>query len=127
MPAQSNPIAWFEIHVSDMDRACQFYSTVFNQSFSQIPSAEPTMETRIFSGNMSSYGATVALVKHPSKSPSTEGVLVYFSCDDCLIEQESALTNGGCIFKPKFSIGTNGFISIIGDTEGNAIGLHSFK
>jgi hypothetical protein len=30
-------------------------------------------------------------------------------------------------FKTKHSIGTNGFIAIIGDTEANAIGLHSIK
>jgi hypothetical protein len=29
------------------------------------------------------------------------------------------------VLKPKFSIGNNGFIAIIGDSEGNAIGLHS--
>lgn len=127
MQPKKNPIAWFEIHVSNMDRACLFYSAVFNQSFSPLPPPEPTVEMLMFSGDMSFHGATGALVKHPKKHPSTDGVLIYFSCEDCSIEQELALANGGRIFKSKFSIGSNGYISIIGDTEGNAIGLHSFK
>jgi predicted enzyme related to lactoylglutathione lyase len=42
------------------------------------------------------------------------------------MESELALQAGGRIHKPKQSIGGNGFIAIIGDSEGNAIGLHSF-
>jgi predicted enzyme related to lactoylglutathione lyase len=32
---------------------------------------------------------------------------------------------GGHIAKPKFSIGDHGFVSLIMDTEGNMVGLHS--
>jgi uncharacterized protein len=32
---------------------------------------------------------------------------------------------GGSIVRPKFSIGEHGSVSIITDTEGNMIGLHS--
>jgi len=63
------------------------------------------------------------LVKHPS----TEGVLMYFSCEDSETEQQLSMANGGRIFKSKFNMGSNGYISIIGDSEGNAIGLHSFN
>lgn len=127
MTVAKNPIGWFEIHVNDMERACRFYSSVFNQVFSLLPSPDPDMEMRMFNNDMSVYGAGGALVKHPMRPPSKDGTLVYFSCDDCSIEQNLALLNGGIIFKPKFSIGANGFISIIGDTEGNTIGLHSSK
>ena len=60
------------------------------------------------------------------KAFTIDGALVYFSCDDCSVQERLALANGGQVFKTKFSIGPNGFISIIGDSEGNAIGLHSF-
>jgi hypothetical protein len=53
--------------------------------------------------------------------------MVYFHCDDCQTQAELAKKNGGQVFKTKWSIGPDGFIAIIGDTEGNAIGLHSFK
>ena len=123
MQARKNPLGWFEIHVSDMDRACLFYSAVFNQSFSPLSYPEASIEMRMFSGDMSFYGTTGALVKHPS----TEGVLMYFSCEDCETEQQLSMANGGRIFKSKCNMGSNGYIYIIGDSEGNAIGLHSFN
>jgi predicted enzyme related to lactoylglutathione lyase len=32
---------------------------------------------------------------------------------------------GGTVIKPKMSIGAYGFMSLVLDTEGNTIGLHS--
>ena len=127
MSKLKNPIGWFEIHVSDMDRATRFYEAVFQQTLNPLPSPDPQIEMRMLSGDMTMHGANGALVKHPMKKPSTEGVLVYFSCEDCATQQAMAVEHGGKIFKPKFSIGENGFIAIIGDSEGNAIGLHSVQ
>jgi len=121
-----NPIGWFEIHVADMERASRFYENVFSQTLTDMPTPEPDMQMRMLSGNMTMHGANGALVKHPMRKPSTQGVMVYFSCDDCAVQQALALDNGGQVFKPKFKIGDNGFIAIVGDSEGNAIGLHSF-
>lgn len=126
MAKLKNPIGWFEIHVEDMARASQFYETVFSQTLVDMPSPEPDMQMRMLSGNMTMHGANGALVKHPMRKPSTQGVMVYFSCDDCATQQGLARENGGQVFKSKFKIGDNGFIAIIGDSEGNAIGLHSF-
>jgi predicted enzyme related to lactoylglutathione lyase len=108
-----------------MDRAARFYEAVFQQTLNPLPSPDPQMEMRMLSGDMTMHGANGALVKHPMKKPTTEGVLVYFSCEDCATQQALAVEHGGKIYKPKFSIGANGFIAIIGDSEGNAIGLHS--
>ena len=80
----------------------------------------------MFVGEMNSHESTGALVQHPMKKPSTEGALIYFSCEDCVATEQLAIENNGKIFKSKTNIGANGFISIIGDSEGNAIGLHSF-
>jgi hypothetical protein len=55
------------------------------------------------------------------------GTLVYFSCTGCSVEGGRAAQNGGQIVREKFSIGDYGFISLIVDTEGNVIGLHSMK
>lgn len=123
----NNPIGWFEIHVSDMVRACYFYESVFNRKLSELPSGDPLIKMMVFSGDINSHGANGALVQHPMKSPSTDGVLIYFSCADCSVQEKLALEKGGKVHKSKFSIGPNGYISIIGDSEGNAIGLHSFE
>jgi predicted enzyme related to lactoylglutathione lyase len=79
----------------------------------------------MFQGNPSEPGARGALSKHPMKQRSTKGALVYFSCSDCAAQINLAVEHGGRVFKEKTRIGNNGFIAIIGDSEGNAIGLHS--
>lgn len=126
MTTLNNPIGWFEIHFADMVRTCNFYEYVFNQKLSELPSGDPSVKMMAFTGDMNSHGANGALIQHPMKLPSTDGVLIYFSCDDCSVQEKLALGKGGQVFKSKFSIGPNGFISVIGDSEGNAIGLHSF-
>ena len=125
MSTLSNPVGWFEIHVADMSRARRFYEAVFSQPLSHLPTDDPGMEIWMFSGDHEGSGASGALVKHPMKSPSTEGVLVYFSCADCAEQAALAQQHGGQVFKAKYSIGPNGFVAIVGDSEGNAIGLHS--
>jgi predicted enzyme related to lactoylglutathione lyase len=110
-----------------MDRAQAFYTSVFKRELIDLPSPDADLRMMMFTGEPNGSGAGGALVKHPMKQPSTEGALVYFSCVDCAVECALALQSGGKGFKEKFSIGSNGFIAIIGDSEGNAIGLHSFK
>ena len=122
-----NPVGWFEIHVADMDRAKTFYESVFNRTLIEIPAPEASMRMMMFAGDTNSSGAAGALVKHPIRQPTKEGALVYFSCKDCTSEVALAVQHGGKVFKDKFNIGANGFIAIIGDCEGNAIGLHSFQ
>ena len=51
--------------------------------------------------------------------------MVYFSCDDCAVETDRVSAAGGSIVRPKFPIGEHGFVSIVTDTEGNMVGLHS--
>ncbi len=110
-----------------MDRAQAFYTSVFKRELIDLPSPDADLRMMMFTGEPNGSGAGGALVKHPMKQPSTEGALVYFSCVDCAEECALALHSGGKVYKEKFSIRSNGFIAIIGDSEGNAIGLHSFK
>lgn len=122
-----NPVGWFEIHVADMQRAKLFYASVFKRSLFALDTGDDSYTMCVFEGDVQSAGATGALVQHRDRQPTTEGVMVYFSCEDCAVEAQLAVDHGGCIFKPKRSIAPNGFIAIVGDTEGNAIGLHSMK
>ena len=57
--------------------------------------------------------------------PGAGGTLVYFTCTDCSVEEARVEKAGGKILQPKMSIGEHGFCSIVMDTEGNPIGLHS--
>ena len=50
----------------------------------------------------------------------------YFSVDDCGAAAARATARGSKIYVEKQSIGEMGFIAIVGDSEGNSIGLHSW-
>ena len=127
---KSNPVGWFEIYVQDMPRAKAFYEAVFQGTLEELknpdPKGFPDMEMWAFPMTMERTGAAGALVKRPG-CPSGGSTLVYFSCEDCLVEAERAASNGGKIFKEKMSIGEYGFIALVEDTEGNMIGLHSMQ
>lgn len=125
MPTLTNPVGWFEIYVADLKRAQAFYEAVFSRPLLPMPD-DGTYQALMFQGEMPGTGAMGALMQHPMRKPSTDGTLIYFSCEDCAIEIKKILVNGGSVFKEKWSIGEGGFIAIVGDTEGNAIGLHSF-
>ena len=128
-----NPGGWFEIYVQDMNRAKDFYETVFQVSLEHlsIPSAaegdasEGDMEMWSFPMSKDDYGAPGALIQMEGVPSGAGGTMVYFSCEDCAVVADRAVDNGGSIFREKMSIGKYGFISIVNDTEGNMIGLHS--
>lgn len=122
----SNPVGWFEIYVEDMDRATAFYQTVLAVELTLL--TDPTEEQvhmMAFPSDMEKYGASGALVKMAGMAPGGNSTLVYFSCDDCAVEAERVSQAGGVVEQAKMSIGEYGFISLIKDTEGNMMGLHS--
>jgi len=120
-----NPVGWFEIYVQNLKRARAFYEKTFQVKLATLPS--PGMKMLAFPGGPEGYGCPGALIKMEGKESGGGGTIIYFSCENCATEAARAAKNGGEIFKKKFSIGDYGFISLIIDTEGNMIGLHSLK
>ena len=122
-----NAVGWFDIYVDDLDRAVKFYETVLGKNLE--PMGDPTGETQMmsFPSNMSSYGAAGALTKSEHASPGIGGTVVYFSVQDCAIEQARVVDAGGVVVRPKFSIGEFGWVTLIQDTEGNLFGLNSMQ
>ena len=124
---KTNAIGWFDIYVNDMDRALEFYETVFKQKLEKI--VDPTGETKMmsFSADMTAYGAAGALVKSEHSKPGIGGTLIYFSVNDCLDQEALVIKAKGKVIRPKFSIGEFGWITLCEDTEGNMFGLNSMK
>jgi len=122
-----NPVNWFEIYVHDIDRAQDFYEGLLGVAMSPSPMSGGEMEMRMFPAEMGAAGATGALIHHPMRQPSTDGNLIYFSVEECGLVVDWARGQGAMVFVEKQSIGEYGFIAIIGDSEGNSIGLHSWS
>jgi|SRR6185312_3442377 len=124
----SNPVRWFEIYVQDMSRAKKFYESVFQTTLSKMESTAKEMDYWSFPpANQNQSGTSGALCRMDGVPSGGMGTLVYFACEDCAIEAARAEQFGGKIKDKKMSIGEYGFISLVFDTEGNLIGLHSLK
>jgi predicted enzyme related to lactoylglutathione lyase len=120
-----NPVRWFEIYVQDMNRAKRFYESVFNVNLERLNS--PDLEMWSFPMKMDQMGTSGALVKMEGFPSGGNSIIVYFACADCTVEEDRAKKQGGRIQKGKMSIGEYGYISLVYDTEGNMIGLHSMQ
>jgi predicted enzyme related to lactoylglutathione lyase len=120
-----NPVRWFEIYVQDMNRAKKFYETVFNVKLERLNS--PEIEMWSFPMQMDQMGTAGALVRMQGVPSGGNSTIVYFACEDCAIEEGRAEKNGGKIHLRKMSIGEYGYVSLVYDTEGNMIGLHSMQ
>ena len=124
-----NPVVWFEIYVEDMKRAQQFYETVFETKLNDLlpPGEEGGLQMKSFPNEITNFGSGGALVQMPGFKGGGNGTLVYFGSSDCSREENRIEAAGGSIFRPKFSIGKEGFVVLATDTEGNMFGVHSME
>ncbi len=123
-----NAISWFEIPVTDIERAQAFYELIFN--ISMVPLETPQFTMRMFPvDNRNSVGG--ALMKSTgSYTPSpTDGPLIYLNANPDLQQVLDKIEiAGGKILIPKTQISPEyGYMAIVIDVENNRIGLHSTK
>lgn len=118
-----NPVGWFDIYVSNLERAKKFYTTVFNTEFVDLPI--DWGKQSLFPFNHESANISGALVEKTGRINNGNNTVVYFETNDCIAEESRIEKAGGRVIKPKMSIGEFGYISLFIDTEGNTIGLHS--
>lgn len=124
-----NPFTWVEIYVADMKRAQQFYETILDIQMAELPMPEGMGEMQMLSFPWAEGERNIsgALVKMENMNPGTGGTLVYFACENCATEESRVKKAGGKVLQPKMPIGEYGFCSLVMDTEGNTIGLHSMN
>lgn len=132
MELKQNVVCWFEIYVNDMERAKKFYSAVLGVKIEDAPAMEgmDDMQMAFFPGAENLPNASGALIKMKGVKEvgiATTSTIVYFTCEDCAVEESRVEAAGGEVHQPKMSIGEHGFCSICLDTEGNTFGLHSLK
>ncbi|MGB3006490.1 MAG: VOC family protein [Chitinophagaceae bacterium] len=122
-----NAISWFEIPATDIDRATQFYETIFGITLN--PLDMPNIKMRLFplDNPMDGVGGAVVDSGGFHKPSLTDGPLIYLNgnpdVQNVLNKVEAA---GGKIMVPKTEISPDyGFMAVFTDTEGNRIALHS--
>jgi uncharacterized protein len=120
--AMQNSITWFEIPCQDLKRAAKFYEQMLSVELEQTEFMG--VPHGIFPASEGALRG--ALIQDVNRRPSNTGTLVYLNAggklDACL---ERAAKHGGTVEVPRTSIGPQGFVAMVRDTEGNLVGLHT--
>lgn len=122
----TNAINWFEIFVSDLDRALVFYEKALGATFRRESMTGRRMA--IFPYAPPGVGGAIVEDKVRRAPASEDGArtLAYLNLDgklDAVLARVPAA--GGQIVLPKTDIGDPGFIATVRDPDGNLVGLHS--
>ena len=120
-----NAINWFEIPATDLDRATNFYQTIFECELIPMDLGD-NFKMRRFPTNEETTGGAIVYNTEFYK-PSTDGTLVYLNGNPDLANVLSRVeAAGGRVLMPKTEISPEyGFMGLFIDTEGNRVGLHS--
>jgi uncharacterized protein len=126
----THAINWFEIPVSNFERAKKFYESIFRYEMPVTQMGPATMGFFIY--DFKNQGRGGAIVHNPGMyTPSANGTLVYLNCEpDLEIVLDRVPEAGGAVDIPKSSVAPDehlGFWALIRDTEGNRVALHSMK
>ena len=119
---KTNPVVYFEIPVVDLNRECDFYSSVFEATFSH--DVVDGYQMAFFESSEDTFGAAGALVVGDVYVPSHDGCFLYFGVESVDATVARALEHGGSVLYPKKSNGDLGYVAEIQDSEGNRIALH---
>jgi hypothetical protein len=117
-------INWFEIAVSDYDRAKRFYEEIFQMEIQTLDLGGLKM------GIFPPYkGIGGAICQGAWYKPSPNGTVVYLEASpDLTVVQNRIESAGGKIIQPKKQISPEyGFMALFEDTEGNRLALHSIQ
>ena len=129
MELNHNVVGWFEVPVTDMDRAIRFYEAVFQFKLERHQMGP--LDMAWFPWVEGSVGSGGSLVCHPDfYKPSADGALLYFTAFSGDLAQELGRVEaaGGKVLSGKKLIAENyGFMALVLDSEGNRIALHSRK
>ncbi|MFT3911136.1 MAG: VOC family protein [Ferruginibacter sp.] len=121
----TNALNWFEISVSDFNRAKKFYETIFGITMEAQNMMGMDMAFFPYDPTKGKIGG--ALVKGPMHTPSADGVKVYLNGNpDLAIVLSKVEKAGGKVTMPKTKISDDiGHMAFFTDSEGNTIALHS--
>jgi predicted enzyme related to lactoylglutathione lyase len=121
MEQSNSGLAWFEIPVSDMDRAIGFYEEIYKIKMQKLNLGALTMA--IFPG----WKNGGALCQHESYRPSQEGVVIYLYAESDLNTVLSRVESAGgkVLAEKKLIAPGQGYMALFLDSEGNRLALRS--
>jgi uncharacterized protein len=120
-------ISWFEIPTTDIDRAQNFYETIFNIKMGVMDLQQIKMRLFPLDNPMDGVGGTLVQTDGFHIPSATKGPLIYLNGNpDLQLILDRIEAAGGKIMVPKTEISPEyGFMAVFLDTEGNRIALHN--
>ena len=122
-----NNVVWFELPVTNLDRATSFYESVFG---TKLATDARFPELAIFPRRHEQASTGALAVTHDPKHdgrPSTDGAVIYLNCDgdmDGVLKRAKAA--GGELLQEVAQLpGGMGWIAQFRDLDGNRVGLHA--
>jgi predicted enzyme related to lactoylglutathione lyase len=125
MTNKDNSLNWFEISVSDINRAKKFYEQVFGIKMEEQEMMG--MKMAFFPSEDMNGKVSGGLVQGPMHKPSADGAKIYLNANpDLSVALSKVEAAGGKLMLEKTKISDDiGYMAGFFDSEGNAIALHS--
>jgi predicted enzyme related to lactoylglutathione lyase len=128
MSTQDTPkqaINWFEIPVSNLDRAQRFYETLFARPLRREAMGPDTLV--MFPYDQANGVGGCLLASGTAQSPSVDGTVVYLNAEPSLNAVLARLAEaGGTLLTPRVELPDGmGAFAHIQYSEGNRVGLHA--
>ncbi|GAB7390860.1 VOC family protein [Lactococcus garvieae] len=123
-----NKVIHFEIHVEDMERAKEFYATVFNWQYQDWSEYAGMPYFGVTTGDNSASGIDGAMMQRQGLSPEETQPISGFVCTigvenyNCV--EEKILAAGGKIAMPKYGLTGMAWQGYYKYTENNIFGIH---
>lgn len=126
MSETKHVISWFELPVSDIDRAKKFYESIFQTELVFMDMGDD-FKMAVFPGDQNTISGALVLNTSWYKPSNTDGPLIYLNGNpDLKIIEERIEPAGGKVTIPKRQISPeHGHMAVFEDTEGNRVALHS--
>ena len=117
-----NAINWFEIPVTDIDKAASLYGRILGRPLRLEDAGGHPSAVFSYDGKEAVSGSLIA---DPAR-PRGGGTVIYLDAPDGVDACLARATAGGAkAVLPVTSIGPNGWIALFADLDGNVVGLHS--
>ena len=125
MTSKENALNWFEIPVTDINRAKKFYEGIFNIQMQEQEMMG--MKMAFFPSEDMNQKVSGGLVEGPMHKPSADGSKIYLNGNPDLSNTLSRVEKaGGKVLMPKTKISDEiGYMAFFADSEGNSVALHS--
>jgi len=119
----TNRLYFYEIPVTDIERACDFYSLLLGEEIAGTQSVDNLVA--LLPGHGGPAGTLIQGPDYRPKEAFSRLLALRREIPELLADLAAVEEGVGQVLMERTPIGSNGFVAYILDSEGNKIGLHA--